>query len=92
MFFVLLFRLRVHQNIINEHYHKLVQEGSKGPIHIIHKYGSGIGGSECPSPLQILILKLNYTTCRIVQPRSSYKDVDGYLISNKGAFVCMQEN
>ena len=48
--------------------------------------------SKCRSPLQITILKLNYTTCRIVQPRSSHKDVDDYLISNTGGFVCMQEN
>ena len=48
--------------------------------------------SKCRSSLQIRILKLNYTTCRIVQPRSSHKDVDDYLISNMGSFVCMQEN
>ena len=52
----------------------------------------GVSGSKCRSPLQITILKLNYTTCRIVQPRSFHKDIDDYLISNTRGFVCMQEN
>ena len=44
-------------------------------------------GSECHSPLQI------NTTYRIMQPRSSHKDVDDYLISNKGIlFACKKTN
>ena len=38
--------------------------------------------SECCSLLQITILKLNCTTCRIVQPTSSHVDIDDYLIQN----------
>ena len=48
-------------------------------------------GSQYRSPLQIAILKLNYTTYKIVQPRSSHVDIDDYLINNKGVLKLIKK-
>ena len=44
--FMFLLIARVDQYIIKEHYHELIQEGTKYPIHEAHKHSRGIRQTE----------------------------------------------